>query len=105
MSLTKINSQQLKEMIEKKESFILVDVRELHEYKSGHLAGAIHKPLSRFLQDPLPDHQSYVFYCRSGYRSEVAAEHLLQLHHDLTIYNLAGGLTDWINHNYPIVID
>jgi hydroxyacylglutathione hydrolase len=103
MPLIKITSQDLKKMIDTNPSLLLIDVREDHEYESGHIENAIHKPLSRFLAEDLPKEQEYVFYCRSGYRSGVAAEHLLDHNHHLTVFNLNEGINGWTKEGFLLV--
>ncbi len=72
---------------------LLVDVREEHEWASGHLPGAVHYPLSGLLEGlpELPDSKHYVFYCAHGQRSLFAAK-LFQDAGYSDVYSLAGGL-------------
>ncbi|MDB9495272.1 rhodanese-like domain-containing protein [Spirulina major CS-329] len=60
---------------------VLVDVREVSEYKSGHIPDAINIPLRTLAdkQDLIPRDCSVVLYCSSGYRSAmgVMTLHLL----------------------------
>lgn len=75
--------------------YVLVDVRQPEEYSKGHIPGALLLPLPE-LEDKLtnfPPQKSYIFYCRSGRRSKVAAT----LAKDMgifegNIYNLTGGI-------------
>jgi rhodanese-related sulfurtransferase len=105
MPLIKITSQDLKKMIDNNPSLLIIDVREDHEYQAGHIINAVHKPLSRFLIEDLPKNNEYVFYCRSGYRSGVAAEHLLEHNYHLTVYNLSRGINDWIQSGFFLIQD
>jgi rhodanese-related sulfurtransferase len=61
-----------------KQAAQLVDVRELSEWNAGHIAGALHLPLSELeraktLPAVLKKDQPVYLYCRSGRRSAVAA--------------------------------
>ena len=47
----------------------IVDVREPHEYASGHIPGAINLPLSRFTPGELPADKPVVLVCQAGARS------------------------------------
>lgn len=62
---------------------VLVDVRSLGEYQSGHVEGALHVPLDRLVEDApalLPDLSAdVVLYCLSGARSQVAMHWLQQM--------------------------
>ena len=56
----------------------IIDVRAADEYAAGHLAGAVNQnvedgSLESALASLDPE-ASYVVYCRSGRRSEIAAE-------------------------------
>lgn len=59
---------------------VIIDVREEHEWKAGHLEGAILIPHER-IGDELPkiisDRQTKIYlYCRSGRRTGIAYETL-----------------------------
>jgi rhodanese-related sulfurtransferase len=53
---------------------VVVDVRQLEEWASGHLPGAVHVPVQDVpgAAPSLPDGELWV-HCRSGYRAGVAA--------------------------------
>ncbi len=54
---------------------LIIDVREEDEFEAGHIPGAINQPLSRFHDACFPENSDIVFYCRSGYRSQIAIEY------------------------------
>ncbi len=57
----------------------LLDVREVDEFRSGHIPGAVNVPLSRINTISLPkDRQLYV-YCLRGTRSRQAVSALKQM--------------------------
>ena len=53
---------------------LLVDVREVNEFASGHIDGAINVPLSSFASDAkrIPPNRDVILYCAAGVRSERA---------------------------------
>ncbi|MEK7602977.1 MAG: rhodanese-like domain-containing protein [Patescibacteria group bacterium] len=56
---------------------VFVDVREVDEFYSDHLPGAINLPLSKLKQGEFGElagihNVKLVLYCRSGNRSEIA---------------------------------
>ena len=57
-------------------TILLIDVREDNEWAAGHIAGAVHNPLSRFDVDAIPKNSGkrVVFHCRSGKRTLQAIE-------------------------------
>lgn len=83
----------------------LLDVREDSEYKQGHLANALHIPMSQLGKrqselDKLRD-KTLVVYCRTGSRSDSAAA-TLRKQGFTNVYNLAGGIVAWQNANLPV---
>jgi len=93
----KITAEQGKTLMENDSSIILVDVRTLEEYVSGHIEGALLLPLASLSADAetvVPDPQAtYILYCRSGNRSGQAWTLLKQLGYT-HVYDM-GGIIDW----------
>ncbi len=83
---------------------LIVDVRTPAEFAEGHVAGAVNHPLQtieRWYKD-LPKDKPVYLYCRSGNRSQQAAEFLKKKGFS-NIYNEEGGLIAWSKRNYPLV--
>ena len=64
--------------------YILLDVRSLDEFASGHIPGAVlfpHDNISKqTCETILPNKEQRIFvYCRSGRRSKIAAQKLIDL--------------------------
>ncbi|WP_158269743.1 rhodanese-like domain-containing protein [Desulfonatronum sp. SC1] len=82
----------------KEAEYTLVDVRQPGEYREGHIPGSRLLPLPEIEGhlDELATTPNLVFYCRSGARSQVAAN-LAQanLPAGTRILNLIGGFTAW----------
>lgn len=77
---------------------LILDVRSPHEYYSGHIAGATLIPLQQ-LSQRLSEIQQYkdkeiLIYCRSGNRSTVASEILIE-NGFKKLYNLQTGILGW----------
>ena len=88
---------------EKGSKAVLVDVREPHEYRSGHARGAKNIPLSQIQQrvNEVPRDRDVFLICQSGHRSMQAANFLHQQGLD-KITNVNGGTSIWRLHNLPI---
>jgi hydroxyacylglutathione hydrolase len=73
---------------------LVVDVRTSNEWKSEHIDGARHLPLSTFARPELdlPKDRSIALICGSGYRSSIAAS-LLQARGYKDLVNVTGGMT------------
>jgi rhodanese-related sulfurtransferase len=88
--------------------FILLDARELKEYKVSHIKNAIHVGYDKFslkeTTSKLSDkNATIVVYCSVGIRSEDIAEKLQKAGYT-NVYNLFGGIFEWKN-NENIVVD
>lgn len=86
----------------------LVDVREVDEYESGHIPGAINVPLSVLAAsfESIP-HQSTVYVvCQAGGRSARACEFLSQQESfaSTQFVNVSGGTGAWILEGRDIVV-
>ena len=93
-----ITVQQLKEKLDKKEEFILIDVREDHEHEEFNVGGQL-IPVGDMMHavDDLEEHmdEEIVVYCRSGNRSAMAQE-ILEKHGFSNVRNLEGGMLSWL---------
>ncbi len=88
-----IHVKQLDEMIDNKEDFFLLDVRELPEYKNGTIEGATRysvDELREFLEE-IPEGKKIVVFCEVGLRGYVASRILMQNGFE-EVYNLIGGM-------------
>ena len=103
-----INVAQGKEMIDKGEVFIL-DVRRPDEYASGHIKNSTLLAVQDIPANELdiklkelPKDKPILVYCRSGSRS-VAASTILVGNGFSKVYNMQGGITEWMNAGYETV--
>ena len=96
-SYTMISQDQAKEMMEKEDGHIIVDVRRMDEFETGHIPGAICIPnesIGTEQPEELPDlNQVILVYCRSGNRSKQAAQKLSDMGYT-NVYEF-GGIIDW----------
>jgi rhodanese-related sulfurtransferase len=86
--------------------FDIVDVRELHEWTNGHLAGSRLVPLGQLKQSPkaaLP-RDGVIFVCAAGIRSQAAAK-VAEANGLTNVYNLSGGTRGWASAGLPLVRD
>lgn len=92
-----ITQEVAKEMMDTQEVVIL-DVREQHEYDSGHIPGAVLLPVGTITEDTaaavIDELDTVVLvYCRSGNRSKTASQSLVDLGYT-NVYEF-GGINDW----------
>lgn len=87
------------------EEFIVLDTRSTKEYQVSHLSGAKlvnYKAPDWEQLEQLDKNQAILVYCSVGYRSERIGEVLLERGFT-KVYNLYGGIFEWINQNRPVV--
>lgn len=92
-----LSYEQLQAKITAQEDFVLLDVRSLDEYNSGHIPTAVllpHDEINSKAEALLSDkNKEIVVYCRSGRRSAIAAEALGKLGY--TNVQDFGGISRW----------
>jgi len=97
---TDVTPEQARELIESTENLLVVDVREPSEYCDvrGHIPGAVNYPLSSGVlyarYDELPMDRPILVVCRSGGRSNQAAN-FLDSQGFPEIYDMTGGMNAW----------
>src|SRR6202012_491608 len=98
-----ISVEELKQRLDAKEDFVLLDVREPHEYNICNLNGVL-IPLNDLPRrmNELDPSKEMVIHCRSGARSARAVGFLQQAGFTKT-KNLAGGILAWADRIDPKV--
>ena len=92
-----ITQVEAKEIIDTTSEYIILDVRTLEEYNTGHIPNAINIPNEVILEKAesiLTDKEQVILvYCRSGRRSKEAASKLVELGYSNVLE--FGGIIDW----------
>jgi rhodanese-related sulfurtransferase len=91
-------------LIAEKTGLVILDVRTVSEFESGHLEGAINIPvevLSSHLSG-LNQNDELLVYCRTGNRSTTAVGILRESGYD-KVYHMDGGITSWNSAGFPTV--
>jgi rhodanese-related sulfurtransferase len=94
--IKEITVEELKEKIDNKEDFQLIDVRETFEYETSNINGE-NIPLGGILieADKIAKDKPVIMQCRSGKRSAAAVMQLEQQFGFTNLYNLKGGILAW----------
>ncbi|WP_030905585.1 rhodanese-like domain-containing protein [Streptomyces sp. NRRL F-5126] len=88
---------------------LLIDVREDDEWSAGHAEGALHVPMSAFVDrfgevsEAVSDGRTAYVVCRSGGRSAQVTQYLVQQGVDAV--NVDGGMMAWDGAGRPLVSD
>ena len=92
-----ITAEEAKQIMDKEEGYVILDARTQEEYDQGHIPGAVvisHEEIMEKAEDVLTDKDQLILvYCRSGRRSKIAAEALVELGY--TNIREFGGIIDW----------
>jgi rhodanese-related sulfurtransferase len=92
---TRISPEEAKEMLNN--GAVIIDVREQHEYDTGHVPNASLIPVNSVYKrrEELPKNKDVIFICAVGQRSALAAE--MAAAAGLTrLFNVEGGTEAWI---------
>ena len=83
----------------------IIDVRDPHEYATGHVPGAAVIPVNSVFdrRDELPKDGKIIFVCAIGQRSALGCEMAAAagLQPDV-LYNLEGGTEAWVAAGEPV---
>jgi rhodanese-related sulfurtransferase len=114
---TNVDASTAKQMLENNE-VSLIDVRTENEFNAAHIEGATWIPVKLALGSTVPFVEEDAFiekvvssgitkdkpvlvYCLSGTRSQKASQYLAD--NGYIVYNMPGGIQEWINAGYSVV--
>lgn len=92
----RISGDEAKKMIDENKSLIILDVRTPAEYEAKHIPGAMLVPNETIKNQELEGikkDDTILVYCRSGHRSQQAAEKLIAMGYK-HVYDF-GGINTW----------
>ena len=96
-SYEQITPAEAKAIMDEKDGYVILDVRTQEEFDESHIEGAILIPnyeITDKAESVLKDKDQLILvYCRSGRRSKLAAEALVELGY--TNVKEFGGIIDW----------
>lgn len=93
------------EVQRREEGIFVLDVRSDAEWATGHIAGATHVMLGDLpgRLEEVPEQQSVLTVCGSGYRSSIAAS-LLARASGREVMSMAGGMSAWNRRGRPLSV-
>ncbi len=102
-TIPEISVQDLKAKIDKKDKFVLLDVREPHEYEIAKIPGSTLIPLGKLPErfGELDKGAKLIVHCKMGGRSAKACQFLREKGYDAT--NVTGGINAWSESIDPSV--
>jgi sulfur-carrier protein adenylyltransferase/sulfurtransferase len=102
VTVPEISAREVKRMMDDRKPFVLVDVREPHEYQICYIPGSTLIPLGEIPRrmHELNSADEIVVHCRSGQRSAQAVAFLMKAGFR-KIHNLQGGVLAWADEVDP----
>jgi molybdopterin/thiamine biosynthesis adenylyltransferase/rhodanese-related sulfurtransferase len=105
---SEISVAETRQLLQKKEPVVVLDIREKEEIALGYIQGATFLPqglLSEKVENLLPDKNTpVVIYCAAGIRSLAAAK-LMKEKGYTHVFSMAKGINGWKAVGYEVVSD
>ncbi len=102
MAVKDLSIEEYREQFEGKDSYQLIDVREIDEWQAVRLPNITNIPMSeietRF--NEIRQDKPVILVCRTGGRSQMAGEFLVANGFD-NVYNLLEGTLGWVRRELP----
>jgi rhodanese-related sulfurtransferase len=103
--IREVTIDDVKAKLDRREKFVLIDVREEREYAADHLPGAVHLgkgTIERDVEDRVPDQNTpLVLYCGGGFRSALAADNLQKMGYT-QVFSMDGGIRGWREKGFTL---
>ncbi|RUR13072.1 rhodanese-like domain-containing protein [Legionella sp. km772] len=104
-NIHELSAEALKTMIDSDDELYLIDVREDHEWTTGHIPTAIHIGkgiIERDIEKTIPDSQAkIVVYCSGGFRCALVADTLQKMGYS-DVHSLDKGSQGWVDAGYKL---
>lgn len=106
--INEIDINFVQKLINDKEIFLLIDIREESEWENNRIPGAIYLGkgiIEREIESVAPNNDTQiVLYCGGGYRSALSAENLQRMGYK-NVYSMIGGITEWEAKDFPLITE
>jgi rhodanese-related sulfurtransferase len=103
-ALQTIAANQLKNVLDRGQRVVIVDVRSPEEFRTGHIPGArslsLDEPGEKFRE--LPRREPIILYCSCPLSEIGPAYQFLRFSGYTNVFVLHGGLTEWLARGYAV---
>jgi rhodanese-related sulfurtransferase len=99
-----VDASTLSKWVFETKDLVLIDVGTPGDFAEGHIPGSISLPLGASFEEEmknLPKGKTYILICPTGRRSATATKLMMQQGFE-KVYNLKGGITNWIRKGFKI---
>jgi adenylyltransferase/sulfurtransferase len=105
---SEVSVEETRQLLEKKESVALLDIREKEEIALGYIKGTLFLPQAQIdekVETLLPDKEvPMVVYCAGGIRSLAAAKRMREKGYS-QVFSMAKGINGWKAAGFEVVTD
>ncbi|MDR7236733.1 rhodanese-like domain-containing protein [Neobacillus drentensis] len=93
--MEQMTAKEVETLLNEGKKLDIIDVREVGEFATGKISGAVNIPLGlvEFRMHELNKSKEYIMVCRSGGRSGRATQFLES--YGFNVINMAGGMLAW----------
>lgn len=103
IDINEVSVDNLRQNLENNEDLILYDVRSEQNYKSHNIGGKLISVDELFANPELiPKDKKVVIMCEIGIKSSAVVEYFQQVKNMDNIFNLKGGIQEWISKGYQV---
>jgi adenylyltransferase/sulfurtransferase len=98
--MKEITSAELKQLINDKKDFQLIDVREVYEFDEANINGEL-IPMGEIMDnlEKISKDKQVIIHCRSGKRSAGVINALESQHGFTNLFNLTGGILAYLEES------
>lgn len=104
-NIHELSAETLNTLINSDDELYVIDVREDHEWTTGHIPTAIHIGkgiIERDIEKTIPDtHAKIVVYCSGGFRCALVADTLQKMGYT-DVHSLEKGSAGWVDAGYKL---
>ena len=104
-NIKEITIKDTKKLLDGKNNFCLIDIREESEWKEKRIPSAIYIGkgiLEREIEAIVPNvEMKIILYCSGGYRSALSAENLQRMGYS-NVFSMEGGIGEWGKKNLSL---
>ena len=100
-----VDATTLNKWISEIKDLVMIDVGSPGDFAEGHIPGSISLPYGASFKAEIKNlskEKTYILICPTGRRSATAARLMIEQGFE-KVYNLKGGITDWLRKGFKVV--
>jgi rhodanese-related sulfurtransferase len=100
-----VDASTLSKWVSETKDLVLIDVGTPGDFAEGHIPGSISLPFGASFEERIKNlskGKTYILICPTGRRSATAAKLMLGQGFE-KVYNLRGGIADWLRKGFKVI--